>query len=173
MSGYSEWSPRQTSLLWPKPLVNYRENHKPRSVLRHLGDNGHQYFLPSPIFHRGSHVLTSTLLRQATTELRVSAGHQRKRYLLYLLYVCAMTGALVAAAVTTDDSGAEDDPYRPAFGERVCWFSRRKSLMVFFAAPLIVIMAANVVFFLGSTRIIRKTTQSTASMSCGPTKVRE
>ena len=112
-------------------------------------------------------------LRQATTELRVSSGHRRKRYLLYLLYVCVMTTALVAAAVGTDSSGDASGPYRPAFGERVCWFSRRRALMAFFAAPLIVVMVANVALFVGSASVIRRTTQAAASISCAPTKVRE
>ena len=101
----------------------------------------------------------------------MTSGRRRKRYLLYLLYVCVTSGALVAAAVATDASASADDPYRPAFGERVCWLSRRRALMVFFAAPLIVVMAANVVLFVGSARIIRRTSQATASMSCGPTRV--
>ncbi|KAF0304749.1 G-protein coupled receptor Mth2 [Amphibalanus amphitrite] len=109
-------------------------------------------------------------LRQAMTELRVTSGRHRKRYLLYLLYVCVLTAALVAAAVGTDSSADPTSAYRPAFGERVCWFSRRRALMVFFAVPLILIMVANVALFLGSTSVIRRTGRATASMSCGPTK---
>ena len=126
--------------------------------------------IPSKVLAKLTAFTCPPPLRQATTELRVSGRH-RRRYLLYLLYVCVMTAAFVAAAVGADSSAGEASPYRPAFGERVCWFSRRRALMVLFAAPLVIVMVANVALFVASASIIRRTTQATAAMSCGPTKV--
>ncbi|XP_037093970.1 G-protein coupled receptor Mth2-like [Pollicipes pollicipes] len=112
-----------------------------------------------------------TTLRKATTELRVRSGQHMRRYVLYSLYVWAMTTAVVVAAVLAENSAAIPDAYRPGFGDRVCWFSRRKALMAFFAAPLAAVMGVNVVMFVASAHMIRSTTKSTAHMTCGPSQV--
>ncbi|KAF2350610.1 GPCR family 2 secretin-like, partial [Trinorchestia longiramus] len=55
--------------------------------------------------------------------------------------------------------------YLPRMGERLCWFGQRKALLVFFAAPLMLIMVINVVFFVLSAHMIANTTRSTAKYS--------
>ena len=105
------------------------------------------------------------------TELRLITGDRLKSFLLYSLYVVIVTAALVAAAVVTDTSEGTADSYRPGFGDRVCWFSRRRALLVFFAVPLMVVMVLNVLLFVGSALIVRRAAQSAASITCGPSKV--
>ena len=109
--------------------------------------------------------------RRSATKLRVSTGGRSRRFLLYSLYVAAITGALVLAAIIMDATGDDADPYRPGLGERTCWFSRPKAMMVFFGAPLFVVMVANVALFCGSAVIIRRT--SKASRSTASSKVRK
>ena len=82
-----------------------------------------------------------------------------------------MTSLVLAAAMIAEHSDAVPATYRPGFGQRMCWFSRRRSLMVFFAGPLAAVMGVNVVLFVASAQMIRETTRSTQSMTCGPSKV--
>ncbi|KAF0304441.1 G-protein coupled receptor Mth2 [Amphibalanus amphitrite] len=107
-------------------------------------------------------------LRRAVTELRVTAGARLKPFLRYALYTVTATACLVTSAVITDSSPRAAPAYRPGFGERVCWFSRRRALLVFFAVPLLVIMVANMALFVGSALIVRRAEQSTARVTCSP-----
>ncbi|XP_043206637.1 uncharacterized protein LOC122372985 [Amphibalanus amphitrite] len=112
-----------------------------------------------------------TTLRKATKELRVASGRHLGRFLLYTIYVTLMTSAVLAAAMIAEHGGSTPAAYRPGFGDRVCWFSRRRALMAFFAVPLAAVMGINVVLFVSSALMIRETTRSTQSMTCGPSKV--
>lgn len=110
-------------------------------------------------------------LRLATSELRVSAGGQHRKFFVYSVYGWLLPAAALAALVTLDLVRPEGMPsqYFPTLGERWCWFGQRKALLVFFAAPLTTIMLMNIVLFILSARIIAETTQSTAKMtSCSP-----
>ena len=102
-------------------------------------------------------------LRRSAAELRLSSGGRSRRFLVYFLYVLIVTGALAASAVLKDVFGDASDLYRPGFGDRTCWFSRGKALMMFFAAPLVVLMVANVALFCGSAVIIRRTAQTSVT----------
>ena len=102
----------------------------------------------------------------------MAGGRHLGRFLLYTIYVTLMTSAVLAAAMITEHGGSAPAAYRPGFGDRVCWFSRRRALMAFFAVPLAAVMGVNVVLFVSSALMIRETTRSTQSMTCGPSKVR-
>ena len=91
--------------------------------------------------------------------------------MVYSLYALGSTVGLVLVAIVTDSSQQAPAAYRPGFGDRVCWFSRRRALLVFFALPLMVIMTANVVLFVGSALIVRRAAQSAADATCRPSKV--
>ncbi|XP_045615586.2 uncharacterized protein [Procambarus clarkii] len=88
--------------------------------------------------------------RQAKDELRVSSGRQRSKFLFYCVYGWLLPALAVVVTVTLDKTAPAGLPseFRPNFGQCWCWFGKRKALMVFFVAPLIVVMALNVVFFL-------------------------
>ena len=95
----------------------------------------------------------------------MTSGGHTGRYLLYCLYTSGVTAALVTAAVVTDTSEGAADLYRPGFGDRLCWFSRRRALLVFFAVPLMAIMASNALLFVGSTLIVRRAEEAAARPS--------
>ncbi|XP_026282411.2 probable G-protein coupled receptor Mth-like 11, partial [Frankliniella occidentalis] len=98
-------------------------------------------------------------LRLATCELRVSAGKQWRKFVLYSVWTWLMPAAIVCAALFVDAAapGTVDDQFRPGFGLHACWFAHRKALLVFFAAPLAVIMFLNVVLFASSALMIVRT----------------
>ena len=106
-------------------------------------------------------------LRLATSELRVSAGGQWKRFFLYCAYAWIAPGAALSIVVAIDTHQPADIPksFLPQFGERLCWFGQRKALLVFFAAPLMVIMVVNITFFILAAKIIADSTRSTAKFS--------
>lgn len=54
-------------------------------------------------------------LRLATCELRVSAGKQWRKFVLYSVWTWLMPAAIVCAALFTDAAapGAVDDQFRP------------------------------------------------------------
>jgi len=110
-------------------------------------------------------------LRRATQELRVSGGRHLGRFLLYCCVVLLLTAAAVVAALLAETLPGLPDRYRPGFGHQLCWFSRRRALMAFFAAPLTAVMGVNLVLFVASARMIRQTTKSAAQMTCGPSRI--
>ncbi|XP_068220865.1 adhesion G protein-coupled receptor E3-like [Palaemon carinicauda] len=110
-------------------------------------------------------------LSLATTELRVSAGGQCCKFMVYAVYGWLFPAAAVIGVLLLDIMKPEFLPaeYYPAFGEYWCWFGHRKALLVFFAAPLMTIMVLNIMLFILSARIIANTMESTAKMtSCAP-----
>lgn len=102
-------------------------------------------------------------LRLATSELRVSAGKQWRKFTIYSLWSWLAPAVIVATAVFVDTSpeDAIEPDWRPDFGVESCWFGRRKALWAFFAGPLGVIMALNVTFFGLSARMIYSSTSTT------------
>ncbi|KAJ1530436.1 hypothetical protein ONE63_005343 [Megalurothrips usitatus] len=98
-------------------------------------------------------------LCRATSELRVSGGKQWRKFVLYSVWTWLMPAAIVCAALLTDAAapGSVDDSLRPGFGLHACWFAHRKALLVFFAAPLGVIMLLNVLLFASSALMIVRT----------------
>jgi len=92
------------------------------------------------------------VLRGAVRHFRMSSGRQYCRFFAYSLLSWGLPALLTLTAllVETAPQGAVDDRFRPRFGSESCWFSRRLSLIAFFATPLAVIMALNVIFFVSS-----------------------
>ncbi|XP_065352846.1 uncharacterized protein LOC135947821 [Cloeon dipterum] len=97
-------------------------------------------------------------LRRATTQLRCSSSSRWKRFFFTSL-LCWLTPALVVlAAVLVENApaGAVSEMLRPAFAARpgICWFTSRRSLLLFFAAPVSAVMLLNAVFFTSSALMI-------------------
>nr|XP_045604829.1 uncharacterized protein LOC123762358 [Procambarus clarkii] len=110
-------------------------------------------------------------LKLATSHLRVPAGRQWGKFLIYSINGWLMPAVALTVVVSTDLLRPDGLPphYFPALGERWCWFGQRKALLVFFAAPTVTIMLINLVLFILSSRIIAVTTQSTTKItSCAP-----
>ncbi|RWS28938.1 uncharacterized protein B4U80_04823 [Leptotrombidium deliense] len=95
-------------------------------------------------------------LKVATSELRVVSGKQKVRFLVYILHTICITSMIVACAVISDSSSTPiPKEYQPGFGmHNKCWFNRRKSLIVFFAAPIGVVLFLNLLFFVLTARLI-------------------
>ncbi|KAI1292216.1 G-protein coupled receptor Mth2 [Halotydeus destructor] len=106
-------------------------------------------------------------LSLATSELRVSSGRQQLRFLVYATYSWLLSGLIVSIALWLDmmpGTGGDLDQFRPGFGvDNKCWFTSRKSLVVFFALPVGLVMLFNVVFFTLTSCIILTTTNGTMS----------
>ncbi|XP_069168763.1 uncharacterized protein [Procambarus clarkii] len=88
--------------------------------------------------------------QQAKDELRVSSGKQRSKFLFYCVYGWLLPALAVVVTVTLDMTAPAglSPQFLPSFGQRWCWFGKRKALLVFFGAPLFTVMTLNVVFFL-------------------------
>ncbi|XP_069190839.1 uncharacterized protein [Procambarus clarkii] len=108
--------------------------------------------------------------RQAKDELRVSSGKQRSKFLFYCVYGWLLPALAVVVTVTLDMTAPAglSPQFLPSFGQRWCWFGKRKALLVFFGAPLFTVMALNVVFFLMTSYTIGTSTQSTLQKSSSP-----
>ena len=106
-------------------------------------------------------------LRLATSELRVSSGGQWRKCIIYSIYGWLLPAVAIVTLIVLDLVKPENisENYLPEFGERWCWFGQRKALLVFFAAPLSIIMGINIIMFIMTARIIASTTNSTAKMS--------
>lgn len=101
-------------------------------------------------------------LRLATSELRVSAGQQWRKFILYSAYSWLSPAIIVAISIVVENSSSVPAIYRPAFGQVTCWFASRRALLVFFVAPIAVLLALNVIMFVLSAHIIIRSTLSTS-----------
>ncbi|KAK3882671.1 hypothetical protein Pcinc_012967 [Petrolisthes cinctipes] len=91
-------------------------------------------------------------LRLARKELRVSGRGQNRRFIIYSVYswlLAAFPSATVLALDFTNPEGLPPNML-PSMGQYWCWFGQRRALLLFFGAPLFVIIILNVVFFLAT-----------------------
>lgn len=100
-------------------------------------------------------------LRLATAELRVSAGKQWRKFIVYSIWSWVAPGLIVGAAIWTELSPIVSPDWRPDFAVNSCWFGKSKPLLFFFAAPLGLIMLLNISFFASSAHMIYSTTSTT------------
>lgn len=107
-------------------------------------------------------------LSLAATELRVSSGKQSLRFIAYATYCLVIGGVFVSLALALDFAPISQlQAYRPGFAvANKCWFTNRKSLVVFFAGPVAAIMLSNIAFFALTALIIVRTTARTATANC-------
>ncbi|KAJ9592307.1 hypothetical protein L9F63_001203, partial [Diploptera punctata] len=111
-------------------------------------------------------------LRLATSELRVSAGKQWRKFVVYSSWSWIVPAIFVLSAIATDNAppGSVMPDFRPGFGLKNCWFSRRYALLVFFAVPLALVMILNIAFFSSSAHMIFSTTSTTRFTSSSGTQ---
>lgn len=81
----------------------------------------------------------------------------RRTFALYNAYVWGTAGAIVIASLALD---AVESPVGPAYARHFCWIGRRRGLIVLFAAPLLLVLIANVSFFLMTVFAIRNATRA-------------
>ncbi|GIY18974.1 g-protein coupled receptor Mth2 [Caerostris extrusa] len=99
-------------------------------------------------------------LKMATTELRVATGKQLKRFLTYSFFSWISPLFIVGFLALTEFTDLLPSSYKPGFSSPLCWFKSKLSLLVFFVAPLALVMLVNIVMFLSSSRMILMTTQT-------------
>jgi len=110
-------------------------------------------------------------IRLATVQLRCSSsGQQWGKFVLYSMYAWLVPGLIVAATVIIEyvDTAAVPivpEEFHPHFGRTVCWFSQRKAILVYFAAPLAAILFVNLLLFISSAYMIRSTTAKSPTSS--------
>ena len=110
-------------------------------------------------------------IRLATVQLRCSSsGQQWGKFILYSLYAWLVPGLIVAATMVIEYVDVASVPivpeeYHPHFGRTVCWFSQRKAILVYFAAPLTAILCVNLLLFINSAYMIRSTTAKSPTSS--------
>jgi hypothetical protein len=88
------------------------------------------------------------------------------RFTKYSLYAWTLPAILVSASVTFDLCGSEHSQYRPRYAmhngqQQVCWFNDGQGLLLFFAAPVGLLLMTNVLWFVATAvHIYRSTTAS-------------
>jgi len=102
-------------------------------------------------------------LRLATAELRVSSGKQWRKFTIYSIWSWIAPAVIVGSALFVEFAppDAVSPEWRPTFGINNCWFGKKNALLVFFAAPVAVIMCFNCLFFGSSAHMIYSTTSTT------------
>ncbi|XP_046352518.1 uncharacterized protein LOC124132586 [Haliotis rufescens] len=88
-------------------------------------------------------------------------GKKRKRFLTYSMYAWMSPLVPVISALTLDlvDSSSV---YSPGYGKGICWITSKLSLLIFFAAPLGMIVVLNTIFFICTSTIICSLKKSSA-----------
>ncbi|XP_013780544.1 uncharacterized protein LOC106464918 [Limulus polyphemus] len=99
-------------------------------------------------------------LRIATQELRVSSGNKWPKFIGYSLYSWLSPVLLVIVAIIIEQLEYVPENYKPGFGIYHCWFGHKRALSLFFAAPLGLVMLANVILFVWSARMIVTTSSN-------------
>ncbi|MPC19779.1 G-protein coupled receptor Mth2 [Portunus trituberculatus] len=105
--------------------------------------------------------------RLTQRQLRVSSGAQWHRFIAYSLYSWLLPGAATVVLVLVDQiepSGLPEE-LLPRLGKTWCWFSHRKALLAFFAAPMMFLIVMNFVFFVSTAVIITQTSSTAAASS--------
>lgn len=94
---------------------------------------------------------------------RRSASSRRHSFLRYSLYSWLLPAFLVLMCCALD-IGLKDSLYQPLYGFRVCWLSQRRAVMVYFALPVAILLAVNLLFFSLTARSIWSTRKQTRSV---------
>lgn len=102
-------------------------------------------------------------LRLATAELRVTAGKQWRKFIVYSVWSWLVPAFIVLASLFVEQAprGTVARSLRPEFGVNSCWFGQRKALLLFFALPVAVVMVLNFLFFCSAAHMIYSATSMT------------
>ncbi len=113
-------------------------------------------------------------LKIATKELRVSSGKQWRKFFIYSMcgWVLPAKIVLIALLVELCPNGFMGESFKPKFGQSSCWFGNGASLLVFFGAPVFVILVCNFSFFVSSAYMIYSS-HSMARYSASPSTKRD
>ena len=87
-----------------------------------------------------------------TQQFRKASARGMKWFVKYSLYAWLSPLAIVVAAFFIDEFSAWE--YRPKYADPICWITDSTGLLIFFLAPLALILLANFVFFVLSLKNI-------------------
>lgn len=101
-------------------------------------------------------------IRNSLNALRHKNGPQTTRFWVYSS-ICWLIPLLAVVFIWLIENGHFDetitDDFRPNFGKnKECWFSHRKSLLIFFVLPVGLITVLNLIFFLLTSKNLLLTT---------------
>ncbi|XP_076458451.1 uncharacterized protein LOC143292149 [Babylonia areolata] len=90
-------------------------------------------------------------------------GKSSKRFFMYSAY-CWLTPLVFLFPAALIQALKPDSEVSPRYGEGICWLGNKHALLLFFAAPLLILLILNIVLFLVSARNISRAKQTTARM---------
>ncbi|XP_055351409.1 uncharacterized protein LOC129597766 [Paramacrobiotus metropolitanus] len=89
-------------------------------------------------------------------------------YIRYSLFAWLVPLISLIPAIVLDQVLPESD-YSPIYGRNICWINRRKSLWIFFGAPVVLIVFCNVIFYgTTSTALWKNHKNKTLLTNLGP-----
>ncbi|XP_067142815.1 uncharacterized protein [Centruroides vittatus] len=100
-----------------------------------------------------------------------SSSNHSRTFVLYSVYSWVSSTLIIFASLIMNFVFPEN-LYSPNYGRNVCWISEKRSLLVFFAFPLFVLLTVNIIFFFLTARSLLKTTRETKMVNKVSDKVR-
>ena len=82
----------------------------------------------------------------ANTSKPTSSGKHWRKFGLYCLFGWGGSLVVIIVAIIVNYT-ASDSIFRPGYGEKICWIRYRPALILFFAAPVAVILTVNLIFY--------------------------
>jgi len=93
-------------------------------------------------------------------------------FLNYSLYGWGSPFVVIVLSVIVNYSVQGPCPYRPGYGEGLCWITNRYGLLLFFAVPLAVLLLLNSIFYVLTVVSIHRISESTKMVQQQSDKVR-
>ena len=91
---------------------------------------------------------------------KMSEGHERKLFCMYLASVWILPGVFVAICVVLDDQ----DVVKLGYGEsEICWLTENNAYTYFVTIPIAVMLLFNIIAFVVTAVYLRKHSQNTAA----------
>jgi hypothetical protein len=78
---------------------------------------------------------------------QILSNFNKKPFIKYSLYSWISPALIVMIAIIIDFTGFESE-FRPYYGYRLCWISKRYALLIFFALPSGILIMTNTVLFI-------------------------
>lgn len=97
----------------------------------------------------------------ASMRPNVSLQGRKSRYWKYSLYSWTLTLMCAVTAIVIDYGELVPPPYRPKFGQTRCWLSGTPAFLLYFNAPVGIILASNCVLFAITARTIMTVNKAT------------
>ena len=93
----------------------------------------------------------------------VSLGNKRKKFLFYSIYGWLTPFFTIIVSTIVNYAPGVQQIYRPGYAEGLCWITERIALLIFFGAPLALVLTINIIFYIMTIRklvLIAKSTKA-------------